>query len=154
MGAQDWPVGQLAVATVCGVGEVTALWCGGKDSDGREVKHFWCTPEHAGGSRFHNDDEVTVIRPLVVLDINRPTAEDVCRVLREGGYGNFADQIEAQTRPPKPAEPTGLGAVVRARDGLLWQRIDADPPWFHRDVFDKAWDQIDVAEVLSEGVQP
>jgi hypothetical protein len=53
----------------------------------------------------------------VVLDLyNFDTQLDVCRVLEENGYGNIADQIEAQTRPPRIPEP-GLWGVVEASVG-------------------------------------
>lgn len=166
MGAQEWPVGTVAVATVRGVEGVRVV----RIRDHHETS--WQVVESLNGWLGHHDSDVTDVRPLVVLDLGRFTEDwlrlsvvERLRKLAETGNTHglantrliitaIADQIETQTPRPKPAEPTGLGAVVRARDGLLWQRIDADPPWFHRDVFDKTWDQIDVAEILSEGVQP
>lgn len=64
---------------------------------------------------------------------------------------------------PKPAEPTGLGAVVRDREGAtyvrvavhfdgwavgeMWRRVGGEVNADKR----RAWSDIDVAEVLSEG---
>jgi len=87
------------------------------------------------------------------------TPAQVIENLRDGGSIArewIIGQIEAQTKPPKPAEPTGLGAVVEDEDGSLLVRIHgeaAPPPW---QVVDGGslwyWEGIDVARVLSEGV--
>lgn len=56
---------------------------------------------------------------------------------------------------PKPAEPQGIGAVVRDTNGDLWVRADNDDaPWYgvggH---YWDTWDFVDALEVVSEGVQ-
>lgn len=71
------------------------------------------------------DANVTNVRPLVVLDLGAlnpvlsgsEAANYAIRTLRGSGWisdSRLADQIEQQTRPPEPAQPTGLGAVVEA----------------------------------------
>ena len=149
MSGATYPVGAMAVIrTPEGSGDERSV---------RSNHRGWYTPY----GHWH-ESQVTVVRPLVVLDlVNAPTTEDVGRVLREGGFGNFARQIEAQTRPPKPAEPTGLGAVVEDREGDLWLRY-TDPginaiwqqigggPYRAYNV----WADIDVVKVLSEGWTP
>lgn len=65
---------------------------------------------------------------------------------------------------PKPDEPKGVGAVVRGPGGErdLWVRVHAgsDKPWHEvlpgtyeeHDACRRTWDQIEVVEVLSPGV--
>jgi len=102
----------------------------------------------------------------VTLDLaNTPwcTAAEIVENLRAGGKlaaGWIADQIEAQTKPPKPAEPTGLGAVVEDSQGREWLRRVRDKgraPWAHYDesergVYTRDYDDINAVRVLSEGV--
>jgi hypothetical protein len=75
-------------------------------------------------------------------------------------FDGLIEQIETQTKPPKPEEPTGLGAVVEDADGeryvglgdhygggaLRWKG--------DRGMTFTSYDRIDVVRVLSEGVQP
>lgn len=77
-----------------------------------------------------------------------------------------ANQIEAQLPKPKPAEPKGLGAVVKDRKGRSWLRVVGpgfDRPWARvgvnphygfaaQDGTETSYADIDVVEVLSEGV--
>lgn len=116
------------------------------------------------------------IHPLVVLDLDNQeivggsiTAAD--DLLTAAAYDRgepspaerhtlivVAEQIAKQTRPPKPPEPTGLGAVVKDRDGQRWLRLCS------RETVGMVWgkpgtsiaslryDDIDAVEVLSEGV--
>jgi hypothetical protein len=65
----------------------------------------------------------------------------------------------ANPTPPKPPEPTGLGAVVRERhseDGVDWVRVPLasnDERWFCGDTGEwREYADIDVVRVLSEGV--
>lgn len=118
------------------------------------------------------------LRPLVVLDLPHPdlaakVMRQVAGFIREhhgcavedSTYADMiADQIEQQTRPPKPAEPTGLGAVVEDSHGKRWTRYDCqgDPqPWWCDGAGPDipverrfSYDDIDAVRVLSEGVKP
>ena len=91
---------------------------------------MWLTnggvPRADGG--FVRDENVTDVRPLVVLDLPNgalagwPVVVNALRAARrDTGYhmifDGLVDQIEVQARPPKPSEPTGLGAVVETADG-------------------------------------
>lgn len=72
-------------------------------------------------------------------------------------FQGLIEQIEAQIPPPKPDEPTGLGAVVEDEDGLRWSLLPPtvngkrwacwDEPRIDRDYADIA-----AVRVLSEGV--
>ena len=79
-------------------------------------------------SVWTNASQVTVVWPLVVID-----PDDVKQVARlvdavlANGYkydGSLSADMAAALRsliePPKPDEPTGLGAVVLGSDGNLW----------------------------------
>lgn len=128
-------------------------------------------PDEAGDFCYLHDplsgyatSGVTQVRPLVVLD---PESEDDCRRLMEAALAHrsaatptletIRDILSALV-DPKPAEPTGLGALVRDRNGNKWLRMPLDRnPWCcweiaaHHDRADCEWAAIDVAEVLSEG---
>lgn len=124
--------------------------------------------------RWHADEYVTDVRPLVVLDY---TATEATRIRSALHYFNrnvdalpedhdrltlIASAIEMAHRP-KPAEPTSLGAVVRDRQGVRWVRAGNDgtpgkDPWRGVDGEHIGWwskyNAIDAVEVLSPGVTP
>ena len=54
--------------------------------------------------------------------------------------------------PPRPEEPTGLGAVVEDEDGVTWVR-SGDGYWHDSDGGTARWDAVKAVKVLSEGVQ-
>jgi len=60
----------------------------------------------------------------------------------------------ADPKPPKPAEPTGLGAVVEDARGYRWSRLGGTTefPWHHGLIGRERYADIDVVRVLSEGV--
>lgn len=84
-------------------------------------------------------------------------------------FGMFEDNtveclvaaFEAAQNPPKPEEPTGLGAVVEDAEGRRYVRHcpgDCEDgnlciPW-HRvvDAMNRTYDEFDAVRVLSEGV--
>jgi hypothetical protein len=79
-------------------------------------------------------------RPVVVIDPeDREQVERLCSGLLDiHWYGN-ADAMQVALRkfanptPPKPDEPTGLGAVVEDADGIRWvlagQRLQVPDHW-------------------------
>lgn len=109
----DYKPGQIAKATVRGVPDVTVILDG--DSD-------WCSPTRIAGCYFHGPDDVTDVRPLVVLDLEGFNALALADTFRKMGFGAIARQIEAQTRPAIE-EPKGLGAVVEDERGDRWLRV-------------------------------
>ena len=100
---------------------------------------------------------------LIINDPRRVVADLTAAIEATGGGAvsqnlrALRDQIETQTKPPKPAEPTGLGAVVEDARGRKWVRADIDrEPWFSdertgEDCW-RAYADIDAVRVLSEGV--
>lgn len=151
----------LYVATVRGE-EGTRLWCDGK------AGLPYLALEGPAVNVWHGENEAADLRPLVVLD---PESDEDCRRLADflawdDVTGSVATQVRAALRAladPKPAEPTGLGAVVRDRKGAtyvrvavhfdgwaageMWRRVGGEVNADKR----RAWSDIDVAEVLSEG---
>lgn len=105
-------------------------------------------------------EEVTDPRPLVVLD---PESDEDMNVLCEAlvGFDPPGNLLQESVRRalravanPKPVEPTGLGAVVREQGGLIWLRNQDSKgcPWWSKALGRVAmWNDIDAAEVLSEG---
>lgn len=117
---------------------------------------------------YGNADSVLGIpvtaRRLVVLDPE--SAEDVRRLIAacETASGEKAQAVAstyfhaalrelANPTPPKPEEPTGLGAVVEDATGIRWVR--SCDRWLHQiHGYGWTWDQVSAVRVLSEGVVP
>jgi hypothetical protein len=60
----------------------------------------------------------------------------------------------ADLKPPKPEEPTGLGAVVQDAGGRKWTNTHRIRAWYHSDLGPYVYADIDAVRVLSEGVTP
>ena len=121
-------------------------------------------------------DSIEGARPLVVIDPE--DREQVERLIERMAQARVwavvptdidsmadyrANQMQTALRslvtPPKPDEPTGLGAVVEDVSGRRWTRYDTrDPqPWWWNGapevaVCRYAYADIDAIRVLSEGV--
>lgn len=118
------------------------------------------------------------LRRLVVIDPeDRDAAERLSSLVEANGGPTFfnvgVNSLQAALRefatptPPRPDEPTGLGAVVEDADGLKWVSVEEMPPfgrWYCGVLPDddcsiadgafRDWSDIDVVRVLSEGVTP
>ncbi len=124
------------------------------------------------------DAHVDDARPLVVIDPeDREQVERFREIasrwadqvpysdMREAGDMDHLDAMQAALRefanptPPKPDEPTGLGAVVEDVDGNFWIRTCKpcedclDKPWQSGPVR-RNWLIVEAVRVLSEGVAP
>lgn len=171
---RDYEPGTVAVATVRGVKGVRVM----RTTHGSLSSYGWVSDAIAGGTRHHPLHRVTDVRPLVVLDLDgspEPATllRFIGRMLADGRSGyeresqwlaGLAEQIETQTKPARPAEPTGLGAVVRGLGGRKFVRVCSRHPgddgydWradgaLGSDSSNRAWRDIDAVEVLHEGHQ-
>jgi hypothetical protein len=111
------------------------------------------------------------VRPLAVIDPDSPADQRrLLGILRSSGAfrGVVSQDIAldcigdalrefANPTPPKPDEPTGLGAVVEDAEGLIWIRGGANHQcggdWHLLGATDYcAYAEIAAVEVLSDGV--
>lgn len=118
------------------------------------------------GSR-HGWHNVRVVRLLVVIDPeDREQVERLTGILIDAMHGwpepkglspsLVADALRSLIAPPKPEEPTGLGAVVEDAEGNLWVQVYEKGLWQRSDDRDvwTVWEKFSAVRVLSEGVQP
>lgn len=143
--------------------------CGCNHTGPENVVYYRDRRGFVGGPNPGNVD-ASARRVLVVDPENRKQAERLQTALvahtpRElrGGDRNvwdaqFLDGTQAALRsliePPKPPEPTGLGAVVEDTEGADWHRT-RDGRWIAEDGLRSraaGYAAIDVVRVLSEGV--
>lgn len=148
-----------------------------KCSDG-EWRQATCEPHasHVGvlvwrfPDRVYRDIDNSTARPIVAVDPDdrhqvERLIDAVDRQARLRGYAASSDRrstrIDAMTDAlhtlialPKPAEPTGLGAVVEDADGEKWVRLESAPHWTCDGVGSGHYAGINAVRVLSDGVQP
>lgn len=146
---RDWKAGDIALVTHARLGTRVGMR--------RHRDCFW-----AFGTTSWPDWNITDARRLVVIDPeDREQVERLADIFCKAPSSGWVHDMQAALRefanpkPPKPAEPKGLGAVVRDSEGRLWLRdgLDYSPgQWWGMNGARRAWDRIDVAEVLSEGV--
>lgn len=151
----------LYVATVRGVEGVIVIGPSSED-------HAYRTSETINGLYYHEAPQVTDARPLVVLDPEsdedreclRAAMSDACPSSGQSvSLTRAAGAILSALAAPTPAEPMGLGAMVRDRAGDLWMRsqaaYDGDPLVWMKSTTSKPdfteWASIQSPEVLSEG---
>jgi hypothetical protein len=137
-----------------------------------------CDKHFAGGPHWHHmsggwdylDDVLSrgKFRPLVVIDPeNREAVERFAAAYRDvSGEADLTDEpwsipglrMQAALRsliaPPKPEEPTGLGAVVEDARGQVWVRTNLLVPWVSSGETRVSWDALSAVKVLSPGVTP
>lgn len=111
--------------------------------------YVWCDREGVTVER-----NVTDVRgPLVVLDLGSASPLALAESLRSDSYWVYiADQIEEQTRPPRPDEPTNTGAVVRDTHGSFWTRLPSSfGKWADGGGNIASWNGIDGPTVEHDG---
>ena len=142
MTAHEWQPGDLALVT----GPARLVGEGGELATKRALRVLGCW--YVGKGTGWNDGEVHEVRPLLTLDpddrdqSNRLAAAywaNLCEQTGNRPYNATASQqddaMQAALRsllaPERPAEPLGLGAVVKDADGHRWVRSqwDANYPW-------------------------
>lgn len=111
-------------------------------------------------------DGEPLCRPVVVIDPeDREQVERLTKAYCDARDGDndlyrVSAILQAALRsliaPPKPEEPTGLGAVVEDAEGNLWVQVYEKGLWQRSDDRDvwTVWEKFSAVRVLSEGVQP
>lgn len=164
----EWKPGDLAIATVRGEPGVRIM------RTGDPLRPLWHSAV-AGGSgveslQWHGAENVTNLRRLIVIDPeDREQVEGLVEAFRSqpAWYSatkrQVVDDMQAALRslvaPPKPDEPTGLGAVVYG-----WAYTDTlrpfvrcaskNAPWMDDGGNGHNWSEIDLERVETEGVTP
>lgn len=141
--------GTVAVATVRGLPNVRVM---------RVAHTGWVSSPETKGPFVHLESEVTDVRPLVVLDLNDEERALLRRVVTTDYTFRLGtlQAVKAQTKPAKPPEPQGLGAVVEDAAGNQWVRAarKSGNSW-HKPIGTwSRYEHIDAVRVLSEGVTP
>jgi len=158
---REWKPGDVAM-----VASETRAWRVFRTTD-REGNEVWAD---ATGPLLPDDEWVPnrTIRPLVVIDTE--DREQVERLVAAweavenvalGPVPMTVRQMRMQAAlrsliaPPKPPEPTGLGAVVEDESGRKWIRHSNTPgsfPWIAEGLGVEGWSNIAAVRILSEGV--
>lgn len=165
MSAQEFKPGDLAMVTMKGEEVMCTRYATGFESG-------WFHGVGLVDKQWGHPDSGTTPRPLVVIDPeDREQVErlaDLLIVERATTDGVVHSGVQAALRslitPPKPEEPTGLGAVVEDVEGSKWIRwcspgaahSFSQQPWQMADGggADTYWSDITAVRVLSEGVTP
>ena len=155
---REWKPGDVAMVD----GHI-ALALDERDADGR-LSFVYNDSEGDPCSLWVEDSDA---RPLVVVDPE--SAKDVARLATayeevEGAAPGLIPMTVSHLRmlaalrsliaPPKPPEPTGLGAVVEDAEGEAWVRYArrySTAPWVNGTT-SVEWEDITAVRILSEGV--
>ena len=162
--SREWKPGDVAVVRSMYGDEVTAIRTGTPNNMGWS----YSMRTRTGSTQTWHSDATgySVVRPLVVIDPDDedlPIAHAIYEALDDCGTRDFRvqrERIRAALRsliePPKPDEPTGLGAVVEDADGCLWVRARHEEHHWRRATESTCpyapWAEITAVRVLSEGV--
>lgn len=185
MSAREWKPGDVAMRQGA-YEQMVGLFVEGCPAEHGFTNDWSTTPHwHYQNGGWSPADTETEHRPLVVIDPedreqmerlldahNEAEQEAACKGGECGSGSCWIDimrgtfRIFANPKPPKPEEPTGLGAVVEDENGMTWFRWHSpgydelhpaqDRPWSARNGMgsDRRYDELTVVRVLSEGVQP
>ncbi len=155
---REWKPGDVAMVTSVNYEITIGLAVGDGEASG-----WRCEDGRLWGRAYVKD-----VRLLVVIDPE--DREQVGRVLAhywhsddpysESNYPQYLTDLQAALRslvePPRPPEPTGLGAVVEDERGERWVRRDEScrPVWVNATgaSFPVAYTSIKAVRILSEGV--
>lgn len=129
--------------------------------------------EEQRGQDFLLDSDVAQVRHLVTVDPEDP--EEIGRLLTSlqgmsfashacGAFTCLQAALRSLVEPPKPPEPTGLGAVVEDAEGCEWllrirqATATTKRPWIYYDAETftstaASYADITAVRVLSEGIQ-
>ena len=129
----------------------------------RTTPNGWRTAEHG-----YTSDPEPVSGPLLVIDPeDREQVERLQQAVMSGPcfingpVRDWQAALRSMLAPPRPEEPTGLGAVVEDADGERWVRMGGvGAMWIAPSLSPRGgmpvtrdhYDQIPAVHVLSEGV--
>jgi hypothetical protein len=135
---EDWKPGDVAMVTLAKGHALGALTLRGMRAADYDGQHVWRLMRSGYTA---NDGSVTDARPLVVLDpeddadVERAfaTAATFCSNWHRKDLRKFLRALAEPPAPPKPDEPTAVGALVWARPAagdahLMWAR-DGGGSW-------------------------
>jgi len=157
MAEREWKPGDVAmVEDERGVQRLAV--CGALNP---RLMHRWHYDEQGIGRILHP-------RPLVVIDpedreqVERLTSLYYHDDLDQPASFVRSNQMQAALRefanptPPRPEEPTGLGAVVEDAEGQQWVRIGRKTgnSWYRPHGTYAVYAEIPAVRILSEGVTP
>ena len=167
MSAREWKPGDVALVTSMYGTEVVAIRTGVPSNMGWAYSMDLTNGPGPGGSAstqsWSSDrDGAAVIRPLAVIDPDDRAQVERLWDLFGAAKAYGPDALQAALRelanptPPKPDEPTGLGAVVETPGGrYVRSDVETCNPWRGPNGIPFEWDDLDgPIRVLSEGVQP
>lgn len=172
MSGRRWKPGDVAVVDCRGESRIATFTddCHNHEKYGEHpAEPHW----HVHSGRFLTKDDSRRARPLVVID---PEDREQCQRLvtamndhreRPSTY-NVQAALRSLVTPPKPDEPTGLGAVVEDEQRWVWVRRccgggekDMSHPWLLIASFgepipaithERSWSALAAVKVLSKGV--
>lgn len=153
--AEDWKAGDVALIPFSR-GGVRAMYTG----DG------WVTCDR---TPVRAVADYINMRRLVVIDAeDREQVERLASIYASATSGELNDypltvaalHMQAALRefatptPPRPDEPTGLGAVVEDAEGVLWVQFNSVTGkwWRNHQGKNRRWSEIAAVKVLSAGV--
>jgi hypothetical protein len=167
MSTREWKPGDVAMIDHGATGQVVAVRT--------DLGGWACSRRGSDGKPFHHEGDLLSARPLVVIDPE--DREQVERLVQawerqagESAFSTTGRYLQAALRefanptPPRPEEPTGLGAVVEDAEGRLWFRMTIENQTWAGEVWQEQyggdeerwskWSAIDAVRILSEGVTP
>lgn len=149
--SREWKPGDVAMVKCADLSERVAI----RRAGGSILEAPWVTKDGDWGDAVAYDP-----RPLVVIDPE--DAEQVERLLGlwanqetpACGRRSLVDALRefANPTPPKPDEPTGLGAVVESDNGTRYIR-QHDGWWRGEEPCALNWTAVHAVRVLSNGVE-
>jgi hypothetical protein len=157
---REWKLGDVAM--------VTAEWTTGSAATNATARRSTAVVrgwERLSDSAFAYDSQTVAAHPLLLLDPeDREQVERLAdRLPSNVQVPTLRDALRSLVEPPKPEEPTGLGAVVEDDDGELWFRMAIENQTWAGEVWQaqygdaerwSKWPVIAAVRVLSEGVTP
>lgn len=167
MAEREWKPGDLAMVTIRRRRPLRDDPIAPKTYTAMLCKYGWQSAESGGLTGDEDEFEITR-RPLVVIDpedraqvalvLSRYHSWKWTAEVAEASITDMQAALRSLLAPPKPDEPTGLGAVVEDAEGRRWVRAretTTTAHWKRADGFGQrlAYDKVNAVRVLSLGVE-